>query len=193
MIDATAAPNGAEEDIMRYIISLVAFVVCAASTSLAQAKDMSGKWGFGGSVQAEQTPIPNAPTANIEGVFWLGQLGLEGRLAFALQSVDGGNTSVGSGGGIGLIYNFAQFDDVNIGTGLRFGGRFFYGGGPADNALYKLAFSVPLRGEYFLSEHFAINASVGIGVDVGIDPGFVSFGTASTGLFGNAGFIWYLE
>jgi len=66
-------------------------------------------------------------------------------------------------------------------------------GGEADNALYQIGFGVPLRGEYFFSDHFALNASVGLGVDVGIEPSFVSFGTDSTGLFGNAGFVWYLD
>jgi hypothetical protein len=175
------------------VAALATVAIFTTTAGMADAKEAKGKWGFGASLQTPQGGIARAPRATIDGIYWLGRVGLIGRLGFAGDSPDGGDTSIGAVGGVGVIYNFFQEERVNVGTGLEIDGQFFYGGGEADNALYQIGFGVPLRGEYFFSDHFALNASVGLGVDVGIEPSFVSFGTDSTGLFGNAGFVWYLD
>jgi hypothetical protein len=180
---------------LSHLAAIFAALVVLSTAGPALAKDTKGKWGFGASVQTPQGGIARAPRTTIDGIFWEGRVGLIGRLGFAADSPDNGDTSIGAVGGVGVIYNFFEEERVNVGTGLEVDGQFFYGGGDADNALYQIGFGVPLRGEYFLSDHFAINASVGVGVDIGIgtEQRTVSFGTDSTGLFGNAGFVWYLN
>lgn len=181
------------------IIGGAALVLGLSAT--AQAKDMDGKWGFGGSAQMPRAPNTsnNAPAMTIDGIYWLGDIGLEGRFGLGINAPDGedSSTAVGFTGGVGFIYNFAKFDTVNIGTGLRVDGRLFASGAENSDAEVTVGFGIPLRGEYFFSENFAVNASVGLGLDFANEandtPSVIDFGTASGGAFGSFGFTFYMN
>lgn len=179
------------------MMAAAALVLGLAAT--AQAKNMDGKWGFGGSLQSQSRVTPaggnNSPNATIDGIYWLGDLALEGRFGFNVNAIDGGATGVGFTGGVGIIYNFAKFETVNVGTGLRIDGRLY----SLDNrdTEITLGFGVPLRGEYFFSENFAVNGSVGIGFDFAAEANnnasVIGFGTPSAGFFGGFGFTFYMN
>lgn len=176
---------------MRILSVITGAALVLGLSATASAKDMEGKWGFGGSTQTAN--LNQAPNATIDGIYWLGDLGLEGRLGFGLNAPDGGDTAIGFTGGVSLLYNFAKFETVNIGTGLDVDGQLFSSGAEGADADIGISFGIPLRGEYFFSENFAVNASVGFGVDIVTDPSVIAFGTRSAGMFGDFGFIWYMN
>lgn len=184
---------------MRILSVITGAALVMGLSATASAKDVDGKFGFGGSVQAIQAgnTANNAPSSTIDAIYWLGDIGLEGRLGFALNSPDGGDTAIGFTGGVGLIYNFAKFDTVNIGTGVRIDGRMFSSGAEGADADITLGVGIPLRGEYFFSDNFAVNGTVGLGLDFRTEANgagsVVAFGTNSAGVFGGFGFTWYVN
>lgn len=167
----------------------LSLALCAVA-STAEAKDLDGRFGVGGSLRPSLGGVP-APTTSVDVLYWSGQFGLAGRFAVSVLSPAGRDTSIVAGAGASFYYTFASFEDVNLSTGLDIDAWLSYAGTPSSNALHGLSFAIPLRGEAFLNDNFAINASVALGVDLSIDPEFVRFGTRSGGAVGSAGFTWY--
>ena len=172
---------------MRILSVITGAALVLGLSATAQAKDMEGKWGFGGSTQT--SVVGGVPTNTIDGIYWLGDIGLEGRLGFALAS--NGGTNVGFVGGMSLIYNFVDFETVNVGIGVDVDGQISAPEG--QDAAVGINLGVPLRGEYFFSDNFALNGSVGLGVGIDTDASRVSFGIGNAGVFGQFGFIWYMN
>ncbi|MEM1023101.1 MAG: hypothetical protein AAGD10_10635 [Myxococcota bacterium] len=139
------------------------------------------------------------PLATVDALYWLTpRIGLEGRIGYQIQAPDGGDTAVRFRGGFGALFNIARWEQANLQVGLRLLGDVASSGAENVDPNINLGFEVPLRGEYFFSDHFAVNAQVGLGVDVALENNsvgrstVVGAGTTSSGAFGGFGFIFYL-
>ena len=161
------------------ILSLVA----ATTTPTAHAHDVKGL-GIGGNA------IVGGGLTGIDVVYWFDpSIALEVIAGTTFVFPDGGDTQVDLGVVAGVLFALIRAADTHLELGARAGFAFDVGPGDDQEAILL---DVPLRAEHWLGDQFSFNAQVG--VILAINPGdFVSLGIGNTGLYGGAGFTFYLE
>jgi len=166
----------------------------------AMSKDMKGRFGLG----YDQSM---GGVSGFTAYYWLGNFGLKGTLGFDFVIPDSGDSRMGLDFALGGIYNFAWTKDLNIGTGLVIDLSFKNKAAMGTDSAFQFGVEIPLRAEYFFSDHFAINMSTGLvftmvpkqgtpsavatatGTPTAPKDKVIGFGTG--GLFGTAGFTVY--
>ncbi|HJL43898.1 MAG TPA: hypothetical protein RMG48_21500 [Myxococcales bacterium LLY-WYZ-16_1] len=175
----------------KLLISGVMALTLGLSTT-AMAKEVAGKFGFGAGFNAAAgaSGVP-ATRPTVDAIYWLSDsFGLEGTLGIGVFAPDQGDSSFGFIGGVGGIFNVASFDTTNIGLGLRVQGGIV--SPPAGDSQIDVQFELPIRGEYFFSDNFSVNGSVGLAflLDDNGAATDIRFGTAATG---RLGFTFYIN
>lgn len=154
----------------RIVIGLLAAAVLLCGAP-AYAKDMNGRLGVGGirsSLGQEGFAFK----------YWAGHLGVEALVGMQRVNTkvefadDGGNTLKGDNtaqyleAGLRIMYNIARAKDVNLyaGGGFGIGNASTEFADPAvkGTSATEVGVELLLGAEYFLSNHFAIQAEVGI-------------------------------
>ena len=154
----------------------------AVATPTAQARDVAGL-GIGGNV------VVGGGLSGIDIVYWFDpSIALEIIAGMDFNFPDGGDTEVDIGLVGGVLFALIRANDTHLELGARAGFTIETAGVDEEAIL----FDVPLRVEHWLGDQFSFNAQVG--VILSINPGdFVSLGLGNTGLYGGAGFTFYLE
>lgn len=183
---------------MKRLVGTLLMIVVVGVSSAGWAKDAGGHFGIGGKASLGSTL---GGVAGVNGIYWLGRLGIDSIVDFGVSAPDVGDAiwNVRLGGGV--VFNIVEAPQTNLGLG----GRVLIGvgnegitiagvpvGGGTETGV-TIDFEAPLRVEHFFTDHFAINAEVGLQFRVRTnEPGKgVAVGT-ETGLLGGAGFLFYI-
>jgi hypothetical protein len=137
----------------RIVLTGLAAVLLAAP---AAAKDMNGKFGVG----FDQS-FGGVSGINLK--YFIGDFALWLTPGLDLYHL-GGTSSTGVKFDVGVagIYNFARSDQANLGTGLRVDVGYMNGDSNGGSETWQVNLEIPLIGEYFLTDHFAIHLGVGL-------------------------------
>lgn len=161
------------------VLALAATLPLAASTT-AQAKDLTGRFGLGGQLDA------GTGLGGLSARYWISDLGFQAILGLGFKG-EGDNGAPPSafdlGLGVRVLYNFARANDTNM----------FVGGGvslgliDADATYVDLLLGV----EHFFTNHFSVSGQVGLHVDVGSDRFGINLGSApGSSIGGNTVASW---
>jgi hypothetical protein len=178
------------------LLTTVAAITVLATT--ASAKDTDGKFGLG----YDQSL---GGVSGLTARYWVGDFGIQGTLGVDFVKPDSGDSKMAFLFGLAGIYNFAKSENANLGVGLYidlgFANKAMTGG---EDSSFQFNFAIPLRGEYFFSDHFAVNLATGLTIAIIPKKGRVldannsasspkDFGVkfGAGGLFGSAGFTYY--
>lgn len=188
----------------------VAATLCAALTwnlapSTALARDQQGL-GIGANLT-----LLSPGRSGVDGVsfplgvsglaldIWLSpDLLLEFIAGFSFAVIDRGDAPFAIGGSGGIFAVLAEGADTNLMLGGRLGVVAFinYTGMPGrDDNQAGVTIDGVLRVQHWFDDHFAINCQVGLGLTILPDTRAPVVGqvTATTGLFGGAGFTYYFD
>jgi len=184
---------------MRKLLCTLLLGSVLLSSNSGWATEVGGRLGLGGKATLGSSSLDRVAGLNV--IYWLGRLGIDGIFGLSVLAPDGADTAWELRFGGGVVFNLVQADQTNLGLGGRLllgvgnsGSAYVVGiGESAGDTGATILIETPLRVEHFFSEHFAINAEVGLQFRVKTSqPGKgVSVGT-NTGLFGGAGFLFYL-
>lgn len=119
-------------------------------------KDMNGKFGVG----IDQS-MGGVSGINLK--YFLGDFSIWLTPGLDLFAIKDGDTAVALDVALGGIYNFARSEVANLGAGLRV--DFGYRNKTAGDT-WQVGVEVPLVGEYFFSDHFAIHFSAAMVVHI---------------------------
>lgn len=161
---------------MRKLSVTVATLAMGTMVALpAMAKDLDGRFGLG----YDQSL---SGVSGLTARYWIGDLGIQGILGLDFVKPDQGDSQIEFDFGLGAIYNFAKSEHANLGLGLNldlgFANKAAMGGGDSS---FQFNVAIPLRGEYFLSDNFAFNASVGLVIAIVPEKGQVLGAMSATG------------
>ena len=188
---------------MKKLATVLTVVTLLAVSQQARAKDVSGRIGIGG-----KAGLSSDAVAGLNAIYWLGDLGLEGIFGLTYQKPDGGDGAALLRMAFAAIFNLLKAERTNLGIGGRFSlsvGKFDGGetrsvspgieGGGSDGAGTgaQIDIEAPLRVEHFFTNNFAVNMETGFIITVRTEEPGKGFALGTTtGLFGTAGFLFYM-
>lgn len=152
--------------------------------SIAGAKDMTGRFGIGGSTTL-------GGTNGLTGIYQLSRtLTVDGTFGFNIVDGDMGWRLAGHG-----LLNFADFDNAN----LLLGGGLNINSTPNLDHTIGMSVDLPIRPQLFINDRIAVHTEVGLNIDFmqpGNDVGTTDHESETTfsldaQVFGGAGVIFY--
>ena len=172
-------------------IALAVATVFVLASTTASAKDMGGKFGVG----YEQNLTGSAGGLNVQ--YWFGNLSLGMLLGLDYFKPDSGDSTMTFNLAPHVLYAVARSNEANLNMGIRLPIGIMDPG--AGDTQFGLQIELPIVGEYFFSDHFAIFGQVGLVFELPVGDQNVLSGRAKgfgvgiggAAFSGGAGFNFY--